>query len=354
MSRSSLLRVAGADPGTSSLDLLLLEDGTVADQCRLSPDDLRTDPVLPVRWLQERGPLALVAGPSGYGLPLIPAAQGTEEHLDLMTLVRPDERGQAHGVAGFSAVVRALCASALPVVFLPGVLHLPTVPVHRKINRIDLGTPDKLCVAALALALRPSPAEGEDSFCVVELGTTFTACLVVRGGCVVDGVGGTCGPVGWGSGGAWDGEAAYLLSPLAKSDLFSGGASGLDDDLRRALLSESLLKTVAGLQAVTPFGDIVLSGRLLEGEPELATLVTAELQRLGRIVRLGGLPGAWVKQAAQGAALLADGLAGGRHEPLVTSLRLREASGSVLDWLRYLGADAVRATFRGRGSCAPP
>src|SRR5215813_8907189 len=303
----SPLRVAGADPGTSSLDLLILEDGTVADQCRLSPDQLLTDPTLPVRWLEERGPFALVAGPSGYGLPLLPAARVTPDLLDLMTLVRPDERGRAQGVSGFSAVVRALCASLLPVVFLPSVLHLPTVPVHRKINRIDLGTPDKLCVAALALARRPSPAEKEDSFCVVELGTAFTACLVVRNGSVVDGVGGTCGPVGWGSGGAWDGEAAYLLSPLAKSDLFSGGANSLDEDVRRALLSESLLKTVAGLQTVTPFADIVLSGRLLECEPELASLVTAELQRLGRVVRLGGLPGAWVKQAAQGAALLADG-----------------------------------------------
>jgi predicted butyrate kinase (DUF1464 family) len=346
VSRPSPLRVAGADPGTSSLDLLVLEDGTVAGQCRLSPDELRTNSALPVRWLEERGPFALVAGPSGYGLPLLPAAQVSEEQLNLMTLVRPDERGRAQGVAGFGAVVRALCASPLPVVFLPGVLHLPTVPVHRKINHIDLGTADKLCVAALALALRPSPAEEADSFCVVELGSVFTACLVVRGGCVVDGVGGTGGPVGWGSGGAWDGEAAYLLSPLTKADLFHGGASGLDNDLRRALLCESLLKTVAGLQAVTPFTDIVLSGRLLECEPELAAGLTAELQRLGRVARLSGLSGAWVKQAAQGAALLADGLAGGDQEPLVKSLRLREASGSVLDWLRYPGADVVRATFR--------
>ena len=37
------------------------------------------------------------------------------------------------------------------------------------------------------------------------------------------------------------------------------------------------------------------------------------------------------KQGAQGAALLADGLAGGRHAPLVERLRIREASGSVLD-----------------------
>lgn len=336
----SPLRVAGADPGTSSLDLLILDDGAVADQCRFSPDELRADSALPVRWLEERGPFALIAGPSGYGLPLVPAAQVTKQQLDLMALVRPDERGRAAGVVGFSAVVRALCASSLPVVFLPGVIHLPTVPAHRKINRIDLGTPDKLCVAALALSLRPAPPG--DSFCVVELGTAFTACLVVSGGRIVDGLGGTCGPVGWGSSGAWDGEAAYLLSPLAKGDLFSGGAAGLGEE-GRTLLRESLLKAVAGLQAATPFTEIVLSGRLLEQEPELAAAVASDLLRVGHVTHLSGLSGAWVKQAAQGAALLADGLAGGRHEPLVASLTLREASGTILDWLRHPRADAVRS-----------
>ena len=35
------------------------------------------------------------------------------------------------------------------------------------------------------------------------------------------------------------------------------------------------------------------------------------------------------------------------------SVAVLEASGSVLDWLRYPGADAVRATFRGPSGCAP-
>ena len=53
------------------------------------------------------------------------------------------------------------------------------------------------------------------------------------------------------------------------------------------------------------------------------------LARFGRVEPLPGLPGAWVKHAAQGAALLADGLAGGQHVDLVESLRLREAAGTV-------------------------
>ena len=334
------LRVAGTDPGTSSLDLLVLDDGAVRDQVRFAPDDLRADPEAPVRWLAERGPFDLVAGPSGYGLPLRRAADCTDRDLALLSLVRPDDRGRA-GVLGFAAVVRAFRASALPVVFLPGVIHLPTVPAHRKINRIDLGTPDKLGVAALALA---QGLEG----CVVELGTAFTSCLVLDGGRVVDGLGGSSGPCGWASPGAWDGEAAYLLSPLAKRDLFAGGAGAVTDPAAgQPWFRESLVKAVAGLSAVTPFDRIVLSGRLLEAEPALAKTAVQDLARLGRVELLASLPGAWVKHAAQGSAVLADGLAGGRHAALVERLALREASGTVLDWLRHPRADEVRAAFLG-------
>jgi predicted butyrate kinase (DUF1464 family) len=345
------LRVAGTDPGTSSLDVLILEDGRVVDQERFSPQQLQADAALPVRWLEERGPLDLVAGPSGYGLPLVRARDCTERDRTLMTLLRPDERADEgrRGVIGFASLVRALCASPLPVVFLPGVIHLNTVPAHRKLNRIDLGTSDKLCVAALALAQR-TVALGVDfaeySACVVELGSAFTACLVLRGGQLVDGLGGTSGAFGWASGGAWDGEAAYLLSPLSKRDLFMGGAAGGagSPSLRRRFV-ESVLQTVGGLRAVTPFAEVVLSGRLLEIDPILAGEVEKFLGSIAPTVRLESLPGAWVKHAAQGAALVAEGLAGGRWAPLVAGLRLREASGTALDGLRYPRAAEVRAWF---------
>jgi predicted butyrate kinase (DUF1464 family) len=176
----------------------------------------------------------------------------------------------------------------------------------------------------------------EHTFCLVELGGAFTACLVVSDGQIIDGRGGTSGPLGWRSGGAWDGEAACFLSPLSKRDLFTGGATSLGDPtLAWTRLRESLLECVAGLKAVTPFATIVLSGGLLETEPGLAAACSADLSGLGPVVRLESLPGAWVKHAAQGAALLADGLAGGGHAPLVEQLALRRSSGTVLDWLRY-------------------
>ena len=65
------VRVAGTDPGTSSLDVLVLQDGAVTDQARFTPAEMSADPARPVRWLEARGPFDLVAGPSGYGLPLV-------------------------------------------------------------------------------------------------------------------------------------------------------------------------------------------------------------------------------------------------------------------------------------------
>ena len=328
-------RVAGCDPGTSSLDVLVLDDGIVADQVRFAPADLQADPELPARWLRDRGPLDLIAGPSGYGLPLVRAADCTDQDIDLMVLVRPDERGRAAGVTGFTDVVRTLRDSGLPVVFLPGVIHLPTVPAHRKVNRVDLGTADKLCVAALA-------ARQADAFILLEIGSAFTALVVVDRGQVVDGVGGTCGPPGLRSGGGWDGEAAYLLGLLAKADLFTGGTESVArlDPENRAFW-EGLRKTVSGLRAVHSELPLIVSGRGA-AEPWVADRLASEL---GPLIRLVDLPGARVKEAAQGAALIADGLAGGKHAALVDGLRLRDAAGTVMDWLTYPRADEVRRQF---------
>lgn len=349
------MRVAGCDPGSSSLDVVVLDGGAVADQVRFAPADLRADPTAPVKWLDARGPFELVAAPSGYGLPLVRAAAATDAQLALMSLCRPDDRGG--GVAAFSAVARAFRDARLPAVFLPGVVHLPTVPAHRKVNRIDLGTPDKLAVAALALHQAAGTWTGDGPVCVVELGTAFSAALVVNErGEVVDGVGGTGGPLGWRSAGAWDGEAAYLLGPLAKADLFAGGAEAITDtEARRAAYLESLVRTVGELCGLHDpherFGKVILSGRLFAAEPAFVeslhlTEALAPFARFASAVEpLAALPGAWVKEAAQGAALLADGLAGGACRPLVERLRLRDAGGTVLDGLAHPRAAAARAWF---------
>jgi predicted butyrate kinase (DUF1464 family) len=328
-----LVRVVGTDPGTSSLDLLLLEDERVADQHRFVPEELRDAPGLLAEALLSWAPLDLVAGPSGYGLPLVRGDQVTERSLDEMSLVRPSDRGEAVGVVGFRSWVRALLSAGLPTVFLPGGYHLPSIPPHRKLNAIDLGTADKVAVAALALWFdaRKTGNYAEATFAVVEIGTAFTAILVVSRGRIVDTSAGTRGPLGLRCGGAWDGELAYWQGPLSKRDLFRGGLDDLGP-LGPDAFRESLTRHVTGLRAVTPFERMYVSGAGLE-RPEIASLAEAALSGLGHLIALPSLPGAWVKHAAQGSALLACALAGGPAAPLAETLVLREATGSILDTL---------------------
>src|SRR6188472_557227 len=145
-------RVAGVDPGTVSFDLCVLDDGTAIVERTFASRDLAADPGPLVGALTEHGPYDLVYGPSGYGLPLVPAADVGERELAEMVLVRRDETRSATGIVGLRGLLRALSASGLPVVFGPGAIHLPTVPAHRKYNRIDIGTADKVCAVAWAIA----------------------------------------------------------------------------------------------------------------------------------------------------------------------------------------------------------
>lgn len=325
-------RVVGIDPGTGSLDLLLLDADRVAGQHRFAPDELAREPGRFLAVLRSWAPLDLIAGPSGYGVPLIRGEDLAEADIDRMALVRADERGRDLGVLGFRGRVRELAASGLPVVFLPGGIHLPTIPSHRKANAIDHGTADKIAVAALALRMhqiaRNTPLE-KATFAVVEIGSAFTAILVIHDGQVVDTAAGTRGPIGLRSGGAWDGEVAYRDSPLSKADLFRRGLADLGD-CGPAAFRESLRKHVAALRAVTPFDLLYLSGAGLD-QPEIAALAHQALVDLGELAPLPSLPDAWVKHAAQGAALLADGLAGGPHADLVAALALRAATWDAAD-----------------------
>jgi len=340
-------RVVGCDPGTSSLDLLLMVEGNVADQVRFEAKELSAadGPARVIERLRMWQPLDLIAGPSGYGAPLVRAGEMTRALRDEMTLVRSDEAGTAVGVRGFGRLLDALlAANDLPVIFTPGGIHLPTVPRWRKVHTIDLGTADKVAVAALALAMNERERqEGRvvpERFGVVEFGTAFTSILVLDRGRLVDAQAGTNGPMGLGSAGRWDGESAYLAGLLSKARLFRGGwndlvASGWSRQEATQALVESVVKAVAGLMAVTPMQRLDLSGRGWD-HAVVGEMLTQALKRLAPVRRLPSLPRAWVKPAAQGAAILADGLAGGDFRSVVAALELETARGSVRDGLLEL------------------
>jgi predicted butyrate kinase (DUF1464 family) len=330
-----MTRVVGIDPGTVSIDVCGIDEGRLyldrslpTEQALANPDDF-------IELLTAAGVPDLVAGPSGYGLPLLRSVDATDADLRLAFLAAPEEPG---GLGGLRSFARRLGASGLPVMYTPGVIHLDTVPKHRKLNRVDMGTADKLCAVVLGLrdhCVRRQRTPAQASFILLELGGAFTAGVAVENGQVVDGIGGTSGPIGWRAAGALDGEVAFLAGTVSKADLFQGGVSSLSqrDPASRSVAVrayvEGAAKTVRQLRCSAPTVDeVLLSGRKA-AEPEIFQWLSAELRDVGIVRLLTGFA-VTAKQGAQGAAQLVD------------RLRIREAKGSVLDHLLFISPTTAR------------
>ncbi len=358
-------RVIGVDPGTITLDVCGLEDGRVFLDRSLPTREALADPAAFIALLQSAGPVDLIAGPSGYGLPLVAARDLTDNDLRLAYLAA---EGEAGGIGGIRSLMRALARSSLPVILTPGVVHLPSVPDHRKVNRVDMGTADKLCAAVLALH-QASALDGrrprETSCVLLELGGAFSAAIAIEDGHIVDGAGGTSGSLGLRAAGALDGEVAFLAREVTKDVLFGGGAlavAGMPDATGSALAAasaadpaspartawdgylEGAAKMVAALAVAAPrVRRVLLSGRaaaIPDVAARLAFLLSGVLPGVS-VTRLHGVATV-ATHAAQGAALLADGLCGGTAAALVDALGIRDARGTVLDHLYVITADAAR------------
>ncbi|MEA3377679.1 MAG: DUF1464 family protein, partial [Chloroflexota bacterium] len=374
---SRTVRAIGIDPGTVSFDVCGLEGERVFLDQTIPTERLASHPATLVDVLEQAGPMDLIVGPSGYGLPWVTVQALTPREKGLLLLSRKGNPGDETIIAGMGALLALLKESGLPIVLAPAVIHLPTVPAHRKVNRVDMGTCDKVCAVALgaydkvcAVALgaydqarRLDVGYHGTSFLYVELGGAFTALVAVHRGAIVDGMGGTSGSLGYRAAGAMDGEVAYLLGEFPKGTLGSGGVASIagqpeaspeqliaraDTDRRCRLawdaFTESLVKGTAALLTVAPATrEILLSGRLCRVPPiyrrvEEALAPFAPVRRVSGFARVA-------KEAAQGAALIAEGLAGGRHQGLVEAMRLREAEGTALDHLYVAGSEAVREEY---------
>jgi predicted butyrate kinase (DUF1464 family) len=340
-------RVIGIDPGTVSIDVCGIDDGRVfLDRAMPTAEALAT-PTSFVRSLAAFAPLDLIAGPSGYGLPLVSAQDMTDADLRLACLAA---EGEAGGIGGLGALMRMFARSRLPIVFTPGVVHLASVPAHRKVNRVDMGTADKVCAAALAIhdqAARRGCRLTDVSLILLELGGAFTAVMAIEGGRIVDGAGGTSGPIGVRGSGALDGEVAFLAGSVSKDLLFGGGAIAIGGRVASLAYVESAVKAVAAMAVSLDKPrqvEIVLSGRQA-GVPEVREEFALRLARAMPGSPLHVLSGfaATSKQAAQGAALVADGLAGGAAAELVETMGLRQARGTVLDYLFVIPPSVAKA-----------
>ena len=349
-------RVIGIDPGTVTIDICGLENGRLFLDESLPTAAALRDPTAFVDRLRAAAPLDLIVGPSGYGLPCVRALDLTANDLRLAFLAAEGETG---GIGGLRTLVRALSHSGLPVLLTPGVIHLASVPAHRKVNRVDMGTADKVCAVALGVreqAERRGCAITDTALILLELGGAFTAAIAVQGGRIVDGIGGSSGPPGLRAAGALDGEVAFLAGHVSKSLIFTGGVAAIAGDtdlgssraaMRVALEAylEGAVKAVAALRvSAADATEVILSGRG-SNNLQIRQELIRRLRSVSGVSSVEALNGFAVSamQAAPGAALIADGLAGGPQAELVERLGIREAHGTALAYLYVISPAQARA-----------
>lgn len=325
------MRSLGTDPGTMSFDFCLLaEDGSVLDENSIPSTEIMARPLLLVDAVRELR-ADIVVGPSGYGVPTCTLREADEVVLGQLL---PADEGEVAVNEGIRSALRLLREEGMPVVFTPGVIHLPTVPAHRKLNRFDMGTADKLAVTFLALAERVRHhrrGARAETFIVLEIGFGFTAAVAVVEGRVVDGIGGSMSFGGCHSSGFVDAELAYRRGQVPYMDLFRYGAAELAGDVpveawpaggeaAAALVERALQTTCALLPIVGPACSVVLSGRLLDvgWVREAVELGLAPFAATEPIVRRARR----AKAAAEGSARLGLALLGGPEAALAVEMGL--------------------------------
>ncbi|MFC2044913.1 DUF1464 family protein [Chloroflexota bacterium] len=350
------MRVIGIDPGTGSFDFFGMDGENVILDTTVPVPEVAQNPGVLVDIVRSVFPLDMIVGPSGYGLPVTSIRDMTERDLNMMV---PDDKSIPL-YDGIRTVLRLMKRDGFPVLFTPGVIHLLTVPLFRKANKMDMGTADKVCCAVLALrdqAERYGISYNETSFILVEIGYAFNAIIGVEGGKIVDGFGGTAGGPGFITLGSMDSELAVRLGSFPGIVLFSGGAkdaSGKADltpeEMAKEpvkyssswnMMMESILKSVMAMTvAVEKPREILLSGRL-SGIPEIAQALVVRLSRFGK-VRQVGKQARIAKEAAEGAYIIGEGLLGGEYKGIIDSLELRQAKGTMFDYVLIRGAELAK------------
>ena len=349
------MKALGIDPGTSSFDFCCLDDRTTSAVYEASvPTSVVAKSPESLLGVVKEAEADVIVGPSAMGLPVTHLSEMTDLKLAQATLGKNTEVDIA-----IRRFIKMLQGLNLNVFFIPSVIQLPTVPLHRKLNKVDMGTADKTCISALALwdyAKRHGREYRDANIVVTELGFGFNAIMALEHGKLIDGIGGTIFPgPGYLTIGAMDLEIIHTLGSFTEAELGCGGiayAAGnlmppeeyaeLHEDEKIATawssLEEGIVKAVA--MELTVFEDkpeeILLSGRLTR-VPRLYSSLVKSLGRYAIPVRKLEGYAAKSKEAAQGAALIASGLAGGPYSGLVDVLELRGAKGTVLDYIRWPG-----------------
>jgi len=342
------MKILGIDPGTVSFDLCLLDDDRVTYEDSIPSSVVAERPEELAEKCLRLKVKALIA-PSGMGLPNRHFNELSPRDMFELTLVREGERVPVlDGMKKFLSLVKG----TLDIFFVPGIIQLPTVPRWRKLNKIDMGTADKMCIGALSVetvSRKKGVSYGDVNHMVVELGGGYNALIAIEKGRIINGIGGTLFPgPGFMNAGAMDGEIAYLLGGFEKTLLFQGGAgylankSGLSiDDFMPESYPEAFNAFVEGVtfavcsqQALLDSREVYLSGRLTRYE-HICRPLKLRLERLGYTVSQLPVLSDKSKAAAQGYAVVGNGLYAGCYQPLVKHMMIDKAEGSVIDYVYW-------------------
>ena len=372
-----MVKAIGIDSGTKTMDIFGFDDidGSIIIDVAIPRDHITEGSKLvleKLRDVQNRvGKIDAIVGPSGYGMQLKRAQQATDEEIAEATFVTEADIKRRLRIIGLRELMARLRdASDLTTYFTQGVIHLKTVPRYRKVNKIDMGTSDKVLSVVLAVkdqAERLQIPYSQTSFILLEVGFGYTSAMGVQNGQIVDAMAGTAGFPSFLGMGFLDSEVAYAVANVtedfSKQLLFAGGVASfagidpskpLEEFVKNArtdpqakegykLMLESITKDVSSLLPSVKPKEIILSGRFTR-IPEFLVAMKEELSRFfagtGLKIDISVLDGkaAVTKQAAEGAAVFANGLAGGKYKQLVDTMRLRESEGTVFSNL-YLGKD---------------
>jgi predicted butyrate kinase (DUF1464 family) len=344
--------VLGIDPGSKSWDFFGLENNKTILDTSLPTKDLINEPQKAIDIINSVENISLMVAPSGFGLPLKDVNDLTEQDI-FFTLLKFNQK-EKNQVLGLGNVLRLIKAQKIPGIIVPGVKHLPTVPRYRKINKIDMGTADKVCTAVTGIRDQMErlniPPE-KTNFILVEIGYGFTAVLAIEKGKIIDGIGGS-NILGFRASGSLDGELAYLIKNIHKRNIYKGGVAYIsgysdlslkeitllaekDEQTKMALKAylSSVKKAVFGISSSfsnkNQITEILLAGR----GANLKYLKEKMINGLSDVapVKLMKSYSQIAKRAAQGAAFIANGILGGEYKQIIANMQLKNASGSILD-----------------------
>ncbi len=304
---------AGVDAGTKSYRVVCI-DKSYSETIEIPTAKVRKNPKVLVKTLEELN-ADVYAGLSGYGLPVKHFSELNDFDVFLMTLTL--EREQS---VGLRKAISMISSSDLNFYTIPAVIHMQTVPEHRKLFKIDMGTYDKLCTA-----IAVSHSIKCERMVVAEVGYGYTSFIALKDGKVVDGIGGSSFLPGFGSSGCIDAEVAYLLGDFPKSFTGIGLKDLLEEELATNALAENVLKGIKAIEVSVGKADkVVLSGRMADKvAAKVASRAEVEVYGRGKFA------------SALGAAMVAMAIAKPESKVgrFVRDFGIFSAKGTVLDYL---------------------